>query len=172
MSDGGRSWYAVHVRSNQEKNVADFVRGRNVEVFCPTYRVQSKRQDRRIILQRPLFPGYVFVFVNLNDPERIEVLKAPGTVRIVRFGDDPAPVPDRVIESLKILVGDGDGPVRPHPLIRVGEPVEVVSGPFLGAVGILHETEDKKRKLVVEIEFLGRAVAVPISAEQLQPVSE
>jgi transcriptional antiterminator RfaH len=164
-------WYAVHVRSNQERKTADFVSDRRVEVFLPTYRIQSKRRDRRVMLTKSLFSGYLFVRINPQQAEeRVQVLKAPGTVRIVSFGKEPVPVPDSVIESIRILVGDGDGPARPHPLVRLGKSVEVVDGPFRGAVGILHETDDKKPKLVVEIEFLGRAVAVPIAMEQVQPL--
>lgn len=165
-------WYAVHVRSNQERKTADFVRDREVEVFLPTYRVQSKRQDRRVLLTKSLFSGYLFVHIDPHAEERVEVLKAPGTVRIVSFGKEPVPIPDSVIESIRIVVGDGDGPARPHPLVRLGKHVEVVDGPFRGAVGVLHETDDKKPKLVVEIEFLGRAVAVPIAMEQVQPFLE
>lgn len=162
-------WYAVHVRSNQEKNTADFVRGRGGEVFLPTYCLQSKRRDRKVQLIKPLFSGYLFVRMDLHSEKRVDVLKAPGTVRIVGFGQEPVPVPDPVIEHLKILVGDGDGPARPHPLVKVGNQVRVISGAFAGVVGILHETEDKKPRLVVQLEFLGRAVAVPIESDQVQP---
>jgi transcription antitermination factor NusG len=164
-------WYAVHVRSNQERTTADFIRSRAIQVFLPTYQMRSARRDRNAILTRPLFPGYVFVRIDIHSSERIEVLKAPGTVRIVSFGNDPPPVPDSVIESIRILVGNGSGPVRPHPSVCLGASVEVIDGPFKGAIGLLSETEDKKPKLVVKIEFLGRAVAVPIAPDQVQPAT-
>ena len=164
------AWYAVHVRSNCERGVAEFVKDRGIEAFLPTYLAPSKRRDRRAVLTKPLFPGYLFVHIDPKSPSRIEVLKAPGTVRIVGFGTEPSAVSDRVVESVRILVGDGDGPARPHPLVRVGRLVEVSSGPFAGAVGRLLETDDRKPRLVVEVEFLGRAVAVPIDISQVQPV--
>ena len=165
-----RQWYAVHVRSNQERNVAMFLQNRGVIHFLPTYKAHSRRRDRKVSLTKPLFAGYLFVYVNYRDKERVEVLKAPGTVRIVSFADVPTPVPDEVIESIRILVGANDGAVRPHPLVQVGRKVTVTSGPFIGATGRLLETEERKPKLVVEIEFLGRAVAVPISSDEVQPM--
>jgi transcription antitermination factor NusG len=48
--------------------------------------------------------------------------------------------------------------------------VTVLDGPFAGAVGKIVESGGRKPKLVVEVEFLGRAVAVPIDAEQVEPV--
>lgn len=166
------NWYAVHVRSNQEMNTAAFLADRDVTHFLPTYRVRSRRRDRAVTLVKPLFTGYLFVKLEPHSSKRIQVLKAPGTVRIVGFGGSLTPIPDSTIESLKILVGEGGDVIRPHPLVRVGSRVRVTSGAFRGALGTLHETSDKSPRLVVEIEFLGRAVAVPISKEQVQPEFE
>ena len=163
-------WYAVHVRSNQERNTARFLGDRSVEVFLPSYNVRSKRSDRLVTLTKPLFPGYLFVHLDNENQARIHVLKAPGTVRIVGFGGCLVTVPDATIESLKILVDNGSDQVRPHPLIRVGSRVQVLAGPFSGATGILCETKGRKPQLVVELDFLGRAVSVPISLDQVQPV--
>ncbi|MFO8074043.1 MAG: transcription termination/antitermination NusG family protein [Polyangia bacterium] len=165
-----RRWYAVHVKSNQERTTTRFLEGRAVEVFLPTYRTVSSRRDRRVELVRPLFTGYLFARVDPRSPERIEVLKAPGTVRIVGFGDAPTPVDDEVVESLMILVGRGQDEVRPHPLVRAGQRVRVTDGPFAGASGVLSVVEGRRPRLVVEVSFLGRAVAVPVSAEQVQPL--
>jgi transcription antitermination factor NusG len=164
-----KNWYAVHVRSNQEKGTAAFLEDRRVEHFLPTYRTRSARKDRNVTLLKPLFSGYIFVRIDHASEERLQVLQAPGCVRIVSFGKTPSTVPDEIIDSIRILTSDKDI-VRPHPLIRVGRPVEVIDGPFTGAFGILSETTGKKPKLVVELEFLGRAVAVPISVDEVRAV--
>jgi transcription antitermination factor NusG len=163
-------WYAVHVRSNQEQTTAAFLAGRGVAHFLPTYRTRSRRKDRKLILTRPLFKGYLFVEIDIAGPQRIDVLKAPGTVRIVEFGGRPTPVPAETIHSIEILVGEGADEVRPHPLVREGQRVAVLDGPFAGARGKIVSTGGRKPKLVVEVEFLGRAVSVPIAAEQVEPV--
>lgn len=164
------AWYALHVRSNQERVTAELLGARGVELFFPTYRVVSKRTDRRVLLSRPLFTGYVFVRLDLASEQRIVVLRAPGGVRLVGFGDAPTPVPDETICSLRILVEAGSGEARPHPLVREGQRVVVVDGSFRGAVGVLHLSNERKPRLVVEVDFLGRAVAVPIAPEQVQPI--
>jgi len=164
------AWYALHVRANQERTTAQLLAGRGVEPFLPTYRVLSRRVDRRVVLTRPLFTGYVFARLDLRGAQRIAVLRAPGVVRFVGFGEAPAPVPDETIRSLRILVEEGSGEARPHPLVRAGQRVAVVDGCFKGAVGILHARAGRKPRLVVEVDFLGRAVAVPIAPEQVQPI--
>ena len=97
-------WYAVHVRSNHERVCSTFLEDRNVKVFFPTYTVRSRRADRKVTLTKPLFTGYLFVHLNLRSKERIQVLKAPGTVRIVGFGENATPVEEQTIESLPQVV--------------------------------------------------------------------
>jgi len=164
------AWYAVHVRSNQERQAAEHFRGRGVETFLPLYKTLSRRLDRRVMLERPLFTGYVFVRLDLASDVRIAVLRTPGVVRIVGFGGELARIPDDTISSLRILVDNSDGAVKPHPLVREGQKVAVLDGCFRGASGVLHLTAGRKPQLVVEVEFLGRAVAVPIEPEQVQPL--
>jgi transcription antitermination factor NusG len=64
--DESARWYAVHVRSNQERTTAAFVEGRGVEHFLPTYRTRSRRKDRRVMLERPLFKGYLFANIDIR----------------------------------------------------------------------------------------------------------
>jgi transcription termination/antitermination protein NusG len=164
------AWYAVHVRSNHERIVAEHLWGHGVEAFLPLYRSLSKRQDRRVVLEKPLFAGYVFARFDAASDARIAVLRAPGTVQIVGFGGEHARIPDEVVASLRILVEESGGAARPHPLVREGQRVSVVDGSFRGAVGVLHLKAGRKPQLVVEVEFLGRAVAVPIEADQVNPL--
>jgi transcription antitermination factor NusG len=164
------AWFAVHVRSNQERLVAEHLAGRGVVPFLPAYQMLSKRLDRRVMLRRPLFAGYVFARLDPSSDSRITVLRTPGVVRIVGFGGELSPVPDDTIASLRILVEQGEGVARPHPLVRDGQRVAVVDGCFRGAVGVLHAKPGRRAQLVVEVEFLGRAVAVPIAPEQVHPL--
>jgi transcription antitermination factor NusG len=160
----------VHLKSNRERATAALLADRGVEIFLPTYRVASSRLDRRVVLERPLFRGYLFARLDLRGPARIEVLRAPGTVRIIGFGSEPTPVPEPVVDSLMILVGAGQDEIRAHPLVRAGQRVRVLDGPFTGAVGVLAQAPGRRPRLVVEIDILGRAVAVPIEAEQVEPL--
>src|SRR5207249_11113540 len=54
-------WFAVYTCANHEKSVADQFAGRGVEHFLPQYESVRRWKDRKMRLQLPLFPGYVFV---------------------------------------------------------------------------------------------------------------
>jgi len=164
------AWYAVHVRSNFERQVVQFLRGRRgPETFLPTYRTRSRRKHAAGPIERPLFPGYLFVHMDTPAVQRVPVLQAPGVVRLVEFGGRLAPVDDETIRSLRIIVS-GPATAQPHPLLREGQPVRVVDGPFAGAAGRLSRGRGRKPRLVVTIEILGRAAAVPIALEDVEPL--
>jgi transcription termination/antitermination protein NusG len=163
-------WYALNLQSNREYQAQKYMLGNDVEHFLPTYRTMSSRKDKSILLDRPLFPGYIFVRVEIPGSQKSLVLQSPGVCGFVGFSGAPAPVEDDVIESLQILTGMAAGGVRPHPLVKAGQRVRVADGPFRNAVGVLCDVDGQGKKLVVEVSFLGRAVAVPIDPEQVIPI--
>jgi transcription antitermination factor NusG len=164
------SWYAVHVRSNFERQVVQFLHGRRgPETFLPTYRTRSRGKDAGSSIERPLFPGYLFARLDALVEQRVAVLQSPGVVRLVEFGGRPAPVDDETIRSLRIIVS-GPATAQPHPLLREGQPVRVVDGPFAGATGRLSRGRGRKPRLVVTLELLGRAAAVPIDLRDVEPL--
>ncbi|MBI5499415.1 MAG: transcriptional antiterminator [Deltaproteobacteria bacterium] len=163
------AWYAIHVRSNFERQVVLFLQARHgPETFLPTYRTRSRRAGATEPVERPLFPGYLFVRLEALDAPRVSVLQAPGVVRLVEFGGRPAVVDDEIVGSLRIIVA-GPAEARPHPMLREGQLVRVVGGPFAGAVGRLVRGRGRKPRLVVSIDILGRAAAVPVLLVDVEP---
>jgi transcriptional antiterminator RfaH len=64
-------WYAAHVCSRHEKQVARQLEERRVSCFLPVYRSVRRWKDRRKELDLVLFPGYVFVHLDLKDRFRV-----------------------------------------------------------------------------------------------------
>src|SRR6266852_6040144 len=92
-------WYAAYTVANHEKRVAEQLGLRSVEHFVPLYESVRRWKDRKVRLQLPLFPGYVFVRLALRD--RLRVLQVPGVARLVGFNGQPAVLPDKEIEALQ-----------------------------------------------------------------------
>src|SRR5215831_6289312 len=84
-------WYAVHTNANHEKRVALLLEQRSVEHFLPLYESVRRWRDRKKRLQVPLFPGYLFVRLALQD--RLQVLQVPSVVKLVGFNGQPAALP-------------------------------------------------------------------------------
>jgi transcription antitermination factor NusG len=159
-------WYATHVCSRHEKQVLSQLQERRISCFLPVYRSVRRWKDRRKELDLVLFPGYVFVQIDLR--ERLRVLQLPSVVRFVSFNGQPAPLQDSEIEILSKGLASGIR-AEPHPYLKVGQRVHIRSGPLAGANGILVRRKDNFR-VVLSIDLIMRSVAVEVDEADVEPI--
>src|SRR6266446_4390202 len=158
------SWFAVYTCANHEKRVANQLRERCVEYFLPLYESERRWKDRRVKLQTPLFPSYVFVRIALSD--RLRILQTPGIVHLVSFSGHPAPLPQEDIQAIQDCLSHGLQ-VEPHPYLRVGRRMQVKSGPLQGLEGVIVRRKNRSR-FILSFDLLERAVAIEMNAIDLQ----
>jgi transcription antitermination factor NusG len=161
-------WYAVYTRANHEKRVAAELGERDVKHFLPLYSSVRRWKDRRVRLTMPLFPGYVFVRLALQD--RLSVLQIPSVVRLIGFGGLPAALSDEEVEILRSGLAD-DLHAEPHPFLTVGRHVRIVRGPLVGFEGVLRRIKNNLR-FVISVELIRSAFAVDVDAADVQPLQE
>ncbi|SRR6266496_268945 len=159
-------WYAVYTNANHEKQVTQQLELRSIEHLLPLYESVRRWKDRRVRLQMPLFPGYVFVRLVLRD--RLQLLQIPGIVRLVSFNGRPAALPDEDVQAIQNCLGHGCH-VEPHPYMQAGRRVRVKNGPFRGLDGIILRRKNKTR-FVLSFELIMRSVAVEIDETDVIPV--
>lgn len=159
-------WYAVYTSANHEKKVAAEFSWRNVESFLPLYNSVRRWKDRRVQLQVPLFPGYVFVYLALSD--RLRVIQVPGVVKLVGFGGQPVALPDGQLEALRTGL-NGHLRAEPHPYLTIGRRIRIVRGAFQGAEGTLVRKKGVFR-VVLSLELIMRSIAVEVDAADVEPM--
>ena len=160
-------WYAAYTSANHEKRVALQLGQRSVEHFLPLYDSVRRWKDRRMKLQLPFFPGYVFVRLALRD--RLQVLQVPGVAKLVGFNGLPSALPDSEIEAIQTCLARKAG-LEPHPYVQVGRRVRVKAGPLEGLEGIVVRKKNRVR-FVISLDLIHRSAAVEVEASDLQPIS-
>jgi transcription antitermination factor NusG len=160
-------WYALFVRSHQEKRVALFLDRLDVVHFLPCYRSVRQWKDRRVTLDMPLFPGYLFVHVPLK--ERMRVQTVPQVVSLVGTKDSPAVISDEEIAAIRAAVEHGRA--EPHEYLEAGQRVVITEGVMLGMEGILMTVRNRAR-VVVSLQSIGRAFVVEVGANCVRPLAE
>jgi transcription antitermination factor NusG len=160
-------WYAVHTRSKYEKTVRAELTAKGVANFLPSVHEIHQWKDREKVVERPIFPGYIFVRITDRPAEIIPILRTEGTVRILGGGRDIEPVPDSEIEAIQRLV-DAKMPFLPHPCLHEGDRVKVKSGPLRDVEGTLVRVNQHQGRLVLAIEMLSRAVAVEVDLRDIE----
>ncbi len=159
-------WYAAYTSANHEKRVAAQLGVRAVEYFLPLYESVRRWKDRRVKLQLPLFPGYVFVWLALRD--RLQVLQVPGVAKLVGFNGVPAALPEGEIEALRASLADGVR-AEPHPYLTIGRRVRVKAGSLAGLEGILVRRKNRAR-FVISLDLIQKSVAVEVDANEVEAI--
>jgi len=159
-------WYAIYTCANHEKQVAAELNVRTIEHFLPLYSSMRRWKDRRVTLDLPLFPGYVFVRLALR--ERLRVVQIQSVVRLVGFGGLPTALPDTEMEIMRSGLSQRRS-AEPHPFLTVGRRVRITGGPFAGLEGVLKRRKSGVR-VVVSLDLIQRSVAVDVDAADVRAV--
>jgi transcription antitermination factor NusG len=160
----GERWFAAYTCSNHERRAASHFKMRAVDHFLPVYRSERHWKDRKVRLDLPLFPGYIFV--RLAADARLRVLEVPGVVRLVGFNGQPYPLPESEIESLRRGVLN-DARIVPHLYLQAGSRVRIVGGPLEGTEGILVRRKNVHR-VVLSLDLIARSVAVEVDLANIE----
>jgi transcription antitermination factor NusG len=158
-------WYAAYTCANHEKHVAAELGARDVEHFLPLYSSVRRWKDRRVNLDLPLFPGYIFVRLALCD--RMRVVQIPSVVRLVGFNGLPTALPDTEMEIMRSGLSERLR-AEPHPFLTVGRRVCITGGPFAGFEGVLKRRKSNLR-VVVSLDLIERSIVVDVEAGDVRP---
>ena len=159
------SWYVIRVRSQSERLVQVGLHKKDFEVLNPTYQALSNRKDRKKVLSKPIFKGYMFFRALLDSESHIEVLQTPGVVEILRNRKGPTPVPDEQVENVQILekyVGECFHGTD----LMVGDAVTVRDGPLTGLSGLIDKMD--RKKLYIHVDAIPGSVMIEVEPHQVQ----
>src|SRR3989442_15157210 len=116
-------WYVAYTLPRHEKAVASRLTNQKVESYLPLYSAVRSWKHRRVEVELPLFPGYVFVRMLLSD--RIRVLSRPGIIRLLSVNGDLAVFPDEEMQSLQSSLTIWKA--KPYPFLTSGKQVRIKS---------------------------------------------
>jgi transcription antitermination factor NusG len=159
-------WFALRVRPNYEKPVAVALRGKGFQEFLPLVHCRRQWSDRVKMMDLPLFPGYLFCRLNLE--QRIPLLTTPGFLYLVGVGKNPEPVDESEIEAIQSVLRSGL-PVAPWPSLMVGQKVRLKHGPLRGLEGVLTRIANQHR-IYVAVTLLKRSISVEVAPEWIDPI--
>ena len=161
------AWFVVQVAPQSEGRVASFLEYKGYQPFAPTYLFRKRWSDRIKTLEKPLFPGYVFVRTPGETANGL-ISSTPGVVRILSFGGRPCPVPASEIDAVRRCTLMGKP--QPTPYLNVGQNVEIKEGPFAGIAGTIRQIKNRDC-LIVSVQLISQSIYVDVDEFQLRPVA-
>ena len=155
-------WYVLKAISGQESKVKTYIETEIkrvgyesyvTQVIIPTEKVIQMRNGKKILKERPYYPGYLMVEANLTGEIPHMIKNIPGVISFLSLTKGGDPVPMRKSEVNRML-GRMDElsefAVDVEIPFVVGESIKVIDGPFNGFNGVIEKIHEDKKKLEVK----------------------
>ncbi len=180
MGESKLRWYVVRVQGGKEKKVQEYIQneirraGKEdavTQVLIPTEKVLQVKNGKRVTTEKICFSQYVFIEANLT-PEIQHLIRdipfVAGFLTKDHKSREPYPLPDAEINQILGKVDEWIGSEEENTTsFMVGEPVQVIDGPFNGFNGNVEEVLEDKKKLKVMVKIFGRPTTLELNFVQV-----
>lgn len=176
-----RGWFVLRAISGKEAKVKEVLDsaikntdlGKYVfQVLIPTEPVYQSRNGKKVLKQRTLYSGYVFVECMLTGEVQYELRNTTNVIDFLR-GRAKNAEPEMLRESeVKRMLGAADSLGEAKEEVEVdlteGDAVKVTFGAFNGFHGVVKEVNRDRKKLKVEIKIFDRSVDLELEYSQVE----
>lgn len=172
-----KKWYVLHSLSGCENKVMASLKERAnflslqdslFRVLVPTEDVAEIKGGQKKVTARNLFPGYVFVEMDLNEKTWYLVKNTPGVSGFISSGGEPVPLEEKEAENILRAVEEKRAKPMPKVVLEKGERVMVIEGPFANLSGVVEEANPEKGKVKVMVSIFGRSTPVEFEYWQVE----
>ena len=159
-------WAAAQLQPQRDALALHFLQQAGFETYAPRLRERRTVWGRKVVKTPLLFPAYAFVFIRL---QWHTARWAPGVVRLIMDGVQPAVVPDAVIAEIRKREVGGLIELPKPQLARLGGRVRVLTGPFAGHIGLYAGMKPRARVEVL-LSLLGSQQRMTLAADAVEAV--
>lgn len=165
-----RRWYLLKTKVREERRAQENLENQRYQTYLPKIRLFSRSRGSVKERIEPLFPGYLFILLDVKDDNWAPIRSTRGVLQIVRFGASPASLSTDIVESLKAKEVNGHIDTPNELAIKPGDKVTVMDGCFEGleAVFCCHSGEERS---IVLLNVIGKETRVFIKSSLLDKSS-
>ncbi len=172
-------WYVIHAFTGYEKRVGRYIEGlltrkyddRVGKILIPTMDVSSTRRGKKTTRKKILYPGYVFVQLELDEEMVMDIRAMTNVSGFPPMNKSyPAPLSEEEVGRLKGQV-DGSEKTKVYRIsFRVGQTVRVTDGPFKNFTGVVESINPDRGRVRVIVTVLGRKAPIEIDFSHVRTV--
>jgi transcriptional antiterminator RfaH len=156
-----KSWIVARIKPNQDKTALRNLERQNFESFQPTFKTLSKLHNKFNEIIKPVFPGYIFIALNLEEKNWHTINYTRGISSIIVFGNEIPLIRCELIEELKHRFSLNNIPNAADPF-KIGMNAEITNGPFAQLIGKIEEI-DADQRIWILLDILGTQTRVSIN---------
>ncbi len=179
---GKKNWYVIKVTAGREETIRDAIERRikieNLEpyygqIYIPIERVTERRNNKNIVKERKLYPGYFMTELEFNDRMLVLFREITGVGDFVGSGINRAPSPMSELEVQRMLRTKGEvvtTTIATKPEFERGDRVKIKDGTFAGMEGEVKDIMEAVQHVKVELTIIGRTVPVELEYWQVDVI--
>ena len=158
------NWWVVHTKARNEKALGSDLDGLGIGYFLPLARVKRQYGRRRILVELPLFPSYLFMCGGRD--ERSQTLGTHRAANVIQVFDQRG-----LKEQLRQIhrVTTSGKPVTLYPGLKRGSRCRIVRGCLKGLEGVVLRRRGVCR-IYMAVETLGQSAELEIDADLLDTI--
>jgi transcriptional antiterminator RfaH len=156
------SWFVAHTLPRREKKLKQYCEREGFYAVLPCFRTVRKYRGKTAVFFKPLFPGYLFIQLALE--QRQKIIQNDHVARLLTVSDQ-AKFARQLEEILTALETELEIVLAPE--IGVGQRVKIKSGPLKGMEAWV-EHRHGVTTVLLRLDFIGQAAAVKVSADDLE----
>ena len=173
-----KKWYILKVQVNREDSIKDDLKRRIRiagldehfgDILVPTEKVTEIRGDKKKIIKRKLYPGYIMIFMEIIDKTWYLVRETPGIGDFTGAVGKPVPMPAHEVQ--RILASEKEDPAEAPKLrvaYQVGDNIKVKEGTFENFEGTVDAIDYTSGRVTVIINLFGRSTPVELEYWQIE----
>lgn len=135
-------------------------------VYLPYVQLSKRRQGRYQMVTEPMFPRYLFIYLNPLTDNWAPIRSTKGVTSLVRFGGMPAKVPTQLIEFLMKNQESKPSSELVVPEFKQGESIQILDGVMAGYQG-LFEAKSGTKRVTVLLDIVGKAMKVEVPIDSI-----
>jgi transcriptional antiterminator RfaH len=165
------SWYVVRTKPRAEFVALGHIERQGFTVYLPHYLRRRRHARRTDWVQAPLFPGYLFVSMDVEVCRWRVLSSTVGVAELICDREWPVPVPASVIDEIRQRE-DANGIVLLGRQVRLspGDRVDISHGP-LADYSAIFECESDEHRVFVLLDLLGRQVRTCVPLSTISPAA-
>lgn len=170
-----KNWYVLYVMGGKERKICDFLEKEDDwEVFTPYKEVVHKVKGERVIVNKLLFPSYVFIETTLIPADFRQKLlnkrqQIQGILRELKYEDNISALTEKEQAYLSRLM-NSDKVVSLSKGEIIDGKVMIVEGPLMGYESNIKKIDRHKRRAILEVEINGNVMEVNVSLEIVKKI--
>jgi transcriptional antiterminator NusG len=174
-------WYVLKVQSSREDTIRDALERRVKiqglqryfgRIVVPTEKITEIRNNKKRIVERKTYPGYIMVEMELNEKTWFTVRETPGVGDFVGAHGTPTKMTEAEVSKMLNLEEKSKDEKTPQVRIDVerGDRVKIKDGPFENFEGSVEEVIEARGLVKVMLIIFNRPTPVDLEYWQVERI--